>query len=269
MIFVSLFSLIPIYTVITSSLNNSKDLATTSLFPHKLSLDNFRFLFNSPYIPFLKWTENSLILSVITSLVSVLVGLFASYAFSRLKFKGRKTSLQLLLLIQVFPNFLALAAIYTIMEQVYKVFPQFGIGTIWGLLLVYLGGSLGSSTWLLKGFIDSIPAELDEAAKIDGASVAQIFWRIFLPLSRPIIVVAAVLSFIGTFNEFVLASVFLTNVNNRTIAVGLQSFVGTDFGQNWGAFAAGSVLAAIPLIAIFLSVQRFIVGGITAGSVKG
>ena len=155
------------------------------------------------------------------------------------------------------------------MERVYRVFPAIGIGTTWGLLLVYLGGSMGSNAWLLKGFLDSIPLELDEAAKIDGASPAQIFSLIFLPLSRPILIVTAILTFIGTFNEFVLASIFLQDVDARTVAVGLQSFIGADFGQNWGAFAAGSVLASIPLVAIFLSLQKYIVGGVTAGAVKG
>ena len=128
---------------------------------------------------------------------------------------------------------------------------------------------MGANAWLLKGFLDSIPMELDEAAKIDGASPAQIFWLIFAPLTKPIIVVTALLTFIGTFNEFVLASIFLQEVNARTIAVGLQSFVGASFGQNWGAFAAGSVLAAIPLVTLFLSLQKYIVGGVAAGSVKG
>ncbi len=128
---------------------------------------------------------------------------------------------------------------------------------------------MGANAWLLKGFLDSVPMELDEAAKIDGASPSQIFRLIFLPLSIPILVVTAILTFIGTFNEFVLASIFLTDVDARTIAVGLQSFVGSSLGKNWGAFAAGSVLASIPLVAIFLSLQKYIVGGVTAGAIKG
>jgi arabinogalactan oligomer/maltooligosaccharide transport system permease protein len=128
---------------------------------------------------------------------------------------------------------------------------------------------MGGNAWLLKGFLDTIPMELDEAAKIDGASPSQIFWQIFLPLTTPILVVTTLLSFIGTFNEFVLASIFLQDVSTRTVAVGLQSFVGGTFGQNWGPFAAGSVVAAIPLVALFLSLQKYIVNGVTAGSVKG
>jgi arabinogalactan oligomer/maltooligosaccharide transport system permease protein len=212
---------------------------------------------------------NTILLSGVNAVVSVLIGVFAAFAFSRLRYRGRKQSLQALFLIQVFPSFLALAAIYVIFEHLSKLYPVIGLGSLGGLLLVYLGGSMGGSAWLLKGFLDTIPMELDEAAKIDGASPSQIFWQIFLPLTTPILVVTTLLSFIGTFNEFVLASIFLPDVNTRTVAVGLQSFVGGTFGQNWGPFAAGSVVAAIPLVALFLSLQKYIVSGVTAGSVKG
>lgn len=267
--FLIFFAILPIFVVISSSLNTSGALATSGLFPKELSLRNYQQLFNDATIPYGRWVANSIILATCNALLSVLIGVFASYAFSRLKFKGRKFSLQALLLVQVFPSFLALAAIYVIMERIYKVFPGIGLGTLWGLLLIYLGGSMGTNAWLLKGFLDSIPMELDEAAKIDGASPSQIFWLIFLPLTKPILVVTILLTFIGTFNEFVLASVFLQEANARTVAVGLQSFVGSNFGQNWGAFAAGSVLAAIPLVTLFLSLQKYIVGGVVAGSVKG
>jgi arabinogalactan oligomer/maltooligosaccharide transport system permease protein len=230
---------------------------------------NYERLFTDPDVPFMRWMLNSLVLAGVTAALSVLIGIFAAYAFSRLKYRGRKASLQALLLVQVFPSFLALAAIYVIMERIYRVFPAIGLGTLGGLLLVYLGASMGANAWLLKGFLDSIPMELDEAAKIDGASPVQIFWQIFLPLTRPILIVVALLSFIGTFNEFILASIFLQDLESRTIAVGLQTFVSAQFGQNWGAFAAGSVLASIPLVALFLSLQKYIVGGVTTGAVKG
>jgi len=263
------FALFPIYTVLLSSVNGSGALATASLWPKHIVFKNYTKLFNDASIPYLRWVINSIVLATTNAIISVLIGIFASYAFSRLKFKGRKASLRLLLLIQVFPNFLALAAIYVIMERIYHVYPHIGIGTTWGLLLVYLGGSMGANAWLLKGFLDSIPMELDEAAKIDGASPSQIFWLIFMPLTKPIIVVTMLLTFIGTFNEFVLASIFLQEVKARTVAVGLESFVGSNFGANWGAFAAGSVVAAVPLVTLFLSLQRYIVGGVAAGSVKG
>ena len=263
------FAVFPIIVVISSALSETGALSTGSLLPDKISFNNFVMLFTDGTIPFPIWVLNTFVLAVVNAVLSVLVGMFAAFAFSRLKYRGRKQSLQALFLIQVFPSFLALAAIYVIFENLYKLYPLIGLGSLGGLLLVYLGGSMGGSAWLLKGFLDTIPMELDEAAKIDGASPAQIFWQIFLPLTTPILIVTTLLSFIGTFNEFILASLFLQDINSRTVAVGLQSFVGGTFGANWGPFAAGSLLAAIPLVALFLSLQKYIVSGVTAGSVKG
>jgi arabinogalactan oligomer/maltooligosaccharide transport system permease protein len=264
-----LFSIFPIYVVIVSSFDPAGGLASSSLLPQRFSWVNYETLFTSPTIPFMTWIWNSSYLAALNAVLSIVVGAFSAFAFSRLRFKGRKAGLQTLLLIQVFPAFLALAAIYVMMERIYTIFPGIGLGSHGGLLLIYLGGSMGVNAWLLKGFIDSIPMELDEAAKIDGATPFQIFWQIFVPLSAPVLAVTALLSFIGTFNEFVLASLFLQDVNLRTVAVGLQSFVGAQFGANWGPFAAGSILASVPLVALFLFAQRYIIGGLVSGSVKG
>ena len=265
-----LFSIFPIYVVVVSSFDPSGGLASSSLLPTRFSFDNYALLFsNSESIPFMTWLWNSVMVATANSVISVLVGVAAAYAFSRLRFKGKKVALQTLFLIQIFPAFLALAAIYVMMENVYKVFPAIGLGSLGGLLLIYLAGAMGTNTWLLKGFIDSIPMELDEAARIDGASPVQIFFKIFIPLSAPVLAVAALLTFIGTFNEFILASLFLQDVDSRTVAIGLQQFVGAQFGANWGPFAAGSLIASVPLVILFLSLQRYIVGGLVAGSVKG
>ena len=264
------FSIFPIYVVFVSSFDPSGGLAATSLIPRRFSWDNYALLLqNTDAIPYLTWLRNSIILATVNSIISVLVGVSAAYAFSRLKFKGKKFALQSLFLVQIFPAFLALAAIYVMMENVYKVFPAIGLGSLGGLLLIYLAGAMGTNTWLLKGFIDSIPMELDEAARIDGASPVQIFFKIFIPLSAPVLAVTALLTFIATFNEFILASLFLQDVQSRTVAIGLQQFVGALFGANWGPFAAGSLMASVPLVILFLSLQRYIVGGLVAGSVKG
>lgn len=264
-----LFTLFPIYVVITSSFNPTGSLATSELWPKLWSLDNYKVLFTLESVPYLTWVKNSMLIASVNAMISVFIGAASAFAFSRMRFKGRKFGLQALLLVQVFPSFLALAAIYVMMEHVYTIFPAIGLGSLGGLLLIYLGGSMGVNAWLLKGYIDTIPMELDEAARIDGASTFQIYWLIFFPLAAPVLAVTALLSFIGTFNEFVLASLFLQDVNSRTVAVGLQQFVGQQFGQNWGPFAAGSLLAAIPLVVIFLSMQRFIIGGLTQGATKG
>lgn len=263
------FALFPLYLVVLSSFNESGSLQVTSFIPKDISFANYAKLFDDPRIPYLTWMKNSLLISGFVAVASVVIGAASAFAFSRLKFKGKKIGIQLLLLIQMFPAILALAAVYVIMERVYKFAPEIGLGTQAGLILVYLGGAMGVNIWLLKGFVDSIPAELDEAAKIDGASAMQTYWQIFVPLAAPVLAVVSLLSFIGTFNEFILARLFLVDIENRTVAVGLQQFIGGQFSENWGPFAAGSIVASIPIVVIFLSLQKYIVSGLTAGSVKG
>jgi arabinogalactan oligomer/maltooligosaccharide transport system permease protein len=266
---VALFALFPLYLVIISSINPTGSLEVTSFIPREFSMKNFEILFNDPTIPYLTWMKNTLWIAGLVAVVSVVIGASAAFAFSRLKFKGKKTGLQTLLLVQMFPAILALSALYVIMERVYNFAPSIGLGTQAGLILVYLGGAMGVNIWLLKGFVDSIPMELDEAAKVDGASPMQTYWLIFVPLAAPVLAVVALLSFIGTFNEFILARLFLVDMDARTIAVGLQGFIGGQYSQNWGPFAAGSIIASIPIVIIFLSLQRYIISGLTAGSVKG
>lgn len=268
-IFVSFFALFPLYLVIISSINPTGSLQVTSFIPREFSMKNFEILFNDPTIPYLTWMKNTLWIAGLVAVVSVVIGASAAFAFSRLRFKGKKTGLQTLLLVQMFPAILALSALYVIMERVYNFAPSIGLGTQAGLILVYLGGAMGVNIWLLKGFVDSIPMELDEAAKVDGASPMQTYWLIFVPLAAPVLAVVALLSFIGTFNEFILARLFLVDMESRTIAVGLQGFIGGQYSQNWGPFAAGSIIASIPIVIIFLSLQRYIISGLTAGSVKG
>lgn len=265
----SVFALFPLYLVVISSFNESGSLQITSFVPREISWANYQKLFNDERIPYLLWMKNSLIISGFVAIASVVIGAASAFAFSRLKFKGKKLGIQLLLLIQMFPAILALAALYVIMERVYKFAPGFGLGTQAGLVLVYLGGAMGVNIWLLKGFVDSIPAELDEAAKIDGATPVQTYWLIFVPLAAPVLAVVSLLSFIGTFNEFILARLFLVDMETRTVSVGLQQFIGGQYSQNWGPFAAGSIIASIPIVIIFLSLQKYIVSGLTAGSVKG
>lgn len=263
-----LFSIFPLYLVVVSSFNPSGSLQITSFIPTAFSWANYEVLFNSPAIPYLTWMKNSLFIAGLVAVLSVIIGAASAFAFSRLKFRGKKRGLELLLLVQMFPAVLALSAVYVIMERVYSFAPEIGIGTQAGLILVYLGGAMGINIWLLKGFVDSIPYEIDEAAKIDGASPMQIYWQIFIPLAAPVLAVVSLLSFIGTFNEYILASLFLADMDSRTVAVGLQQFVGGQYSQNWGPFAAGSIIASIPIVAIFLSLQKYIVSGLTAGSVK-
>jgi len=169
----------------------------------------------------------------------------------------------------MFPQLLALVAIYLILLNTGEVFPALGLDTRTGLILVYLGGVMGVNTWLMKGFFDSIPMELDESARVDGATPAQIFWGVVLPLALPILAVIGILSFVGTFNEFVLASTLLQSNENFTLPLGLRGYIDKQYAEHWGPFAAGVLLAGVPIMIIFLALQRFIVSGLTGGSVKG
>jgi arabinogalactan oligomer/maltooligosaccharide transport system permease protein len=263
------FVVFPIYLIFLSALSPTGSLQVTSFIPNTISFTNFSMLFKDPKIPYLVWMKNSLVIAGLVAVLSVIIGGASAFAFSRLRFKGKKQGLQLLLLVQMFPAILSLSAVYVIMERIYSFAPRIGLGTQPGLILVYLGGAMGVNIWLLKGFVDSIPLELDEAAKVDGASAVQTYWLIFVPLAAPVLAVVTLLTFIGTFNEFILAQLFLVDMHSRTIAVGLQGYISGQYATNWGPFAAGSIIASVPLVAIFLSLQRYIISGLTAGSVKG
>jgi len=264
-----LFALAPLVWIILSALNPTGGLATVSISKDMLGLDNFRTLFNDPDYPYLRWYKNSLMVSSIAAVFQVMIGTMSAYAFSRIKFKGRRMSLGGLLLLQMFPQLLSLVAIFLFMSKVSDIVPALGIGTFAGLILVYLGGSMGYNTYLIKGFFDTIPRELDEAATVDGASANQIFFKIIMPLAAPILAVVALLAFIGLMNDFVLASIFLTKTEDTTLAVGLHGLVSGKYETNWGVFAAGALLAAIPVVILFQLLQRFIVEGLASGSVKG
>ena len=261
--------LIPVWFVVISALSGQDAIAST-LLPQSFNLDNFRRLFTSVDVNFADWVINTLKVGVTSSLLNVVIGAFGAYAFSRMRFRGRRTTLLSLLMIQVFPSFLALSAVFVIMTNVTKYAPSIGIGTPWALVLVYSGGALGINAWLIKGFFDTIPKELDESAMIDGATHSQIFFRVVLPLALPALAVVFMLSFIGSLNDFILASVLLgSNPHQQTLAVGLYGFISSGFDSKWGAFTAGSLLASVPVVIIFIALQKYIVSGLTAGSVKG
>ena len=169
----------------------------------------------------------------------------------------------------MFPQLLAVVAIYLIVLRVGDVFPVIGLNKPTALVVIYLGGAMGVNTWLMKGFFDTIPSELDESARVDGATPAQVFWGVVLPLAAPVLAVIALISFIATLNEFVIASAILETQQKFTLPVGLWQYIDQKYSEHWGPFAAGVLLAGIPIMIIFLSLQRFIVSGLTQGSVKG
>ena len=264
-----IYALFPIVFVIGTSLNPSGSLQTGRIIPANPSLDNYRSLLTSQTNPFLRWMANSLLVSATTAILTVALCALAAYSFSRFRWKSRKRLLQGLLLSQVFPNVLAMVALFLILQQIGRLYPMFGLNTLGGLILVYLGGAIGFNTWLMKGFFDTVPRDLDESAMLDGASPWQTFTTIILPLVRPVLAVIFMLSFIGTYGDFLMARVLLTNTQKYTVAVGLSLFIGQQFGQRWGEFAAGAVMAAIPTMILFYISQSQLQGGLTSGAVKG
>ncbi|MEV1290442.1 sugar ABC transporter permease [Micromonospora sp. NPDC049679] len=263
------FSLFPILFVFSAALNPLGTLNSTDLVPTDgVSFANFGKLFADT--AFGRWFLNSLLIAGLAAAASVFLSALAAYAFSRMRFRGRRVGLLSLLLIQMFPQFLAIVAIFLIFTTVTGLWPTLGFNTPWGLVLLYLGGALGVNTWLMKGFFDTLPRELDESATMDGATHAQVFFRIMLPLVAPILAVTGLLVFIGTINEFLIANVFLTNPESKTLAVGMYGLIaGDQRDNNFGVFAAGTLLTAVPTVLVFQVLQRYIVSGLTAGAVKG
>ena len=271
------FALFPVAYVVSAAFNADQSLSGSSLIPRAVTLDNFRELFStqakstSTYSSahYLRWFANTLIVASATAILTVLVGALAAYAFSRFRFRGRKLGMLFLLLIQMFPQLLLVVAIYLIVLNTSDVFPAISLNSFTTLIIVYLGGAMGVNAWLLKGFFDTIPSELDESARVDGATPAQIFWGVVLPLATPVLAVIALLSFIGTVNEFVIVSVLMQTNDHFTLAVGLRGYIDNKYAEHWGPFAAGVLLAAIPAVLLFGFLQRFIVAGLTQGAVKG
>lgn len=269
------FAIFPVLWIISASFSSSQSLSTQTLIPARASLLNYQRLFgldpNYTFgnLVFQKWIFNSVKVSTITTILSLAITTMAAYAFSRMRFAGRVTMLKAILLIQVFPNLLALVAIYVLIFQVGEIIPALGLNTHAGLIMVYLGGSMGINIWLMKGFLDTIPRAIDESGMVDGATHFQIFYHLLLPLLRPILVVIGILSFIGTYGDFVLARILLNDVNKYTLMVGLQIFTAGQFDQKWGVFAAGALLGALPIMIIYLALQDQIMGGLTSGAVKG
>ncbi|MEH1026854.1 sugar ABC transporter permease [Micromonospora profundi] len=261
------FSLFPILFVISAAFNPLGTLSSTELLPTGASLENFVNLFDRT--AFGHWFLNSLLLAGVASFASIFLSSLAAYAFSRMRFSGRRVGLLALLLIQMFPQFLAIVAIFLIFTTLTDLYPSIGFNTPWGLFLLYMGGALGANTWLMKGFFDTLPKELDESATMDGASHVQIFFRIMLPLVAPILAVTGLLAFIGSINEFIIANVFLTEPESKTLAVGMYGLVAGERNNNFGMFAAGTLLTAIPTVLVFQLLQRYIVSGLTSGAVKG
>ncbi|MBK7219668.1 MAG: sugar ABC transporter permease [Candidatus Promineofilum sp.] len=263
---VLIYSLFPIIWTISASFSPTGSISGQSLIPNPPTLRNYERILAQD---FWLWMWNSFKVSSISAILAGLITLMSAFAFSRFRWAGRSQLLLVILLIQVFPAILAMVALFAILQQIGNYIPFLGLNTHGGLILIYMGGALGVNVWLMKGFFDSIPRDIDESGKVDGASDWQIFWQLLFPLVRPIMVVSMILTFFGTYSDYLMPRIMITTASKFTLMLGLQTFIGANYAQEWGAFAAGAVLGAIPMVTIYLLLQDYIVGGLTAGAVKG
>jgi ABC-type maltose transport system permease subunit len=343
------FALFPISWIVMSSINTVDSLTTARFIPDSTTFANFTSLFEGcsfslgmpPFscdstTPFPLWLWNTVKIGLIASTLQLFMATLAAYSFARLRWRGRRTGLIALLLIQMFPQFLAFVALFLLLDtleetfgdaasvdvwviglvlvvgigltayQAFKpgsrwrsqtkrsllyvaagaavflawalvndgfdygvtLFPKIGLGTHTGLVLVYLSGAVGVNTWLIKGFMDSIPTSLDEAAEVDGATQWDVFSKIIVPLARPILIVIFMLTFVGLYNEFILAAILIQDVEQFTFATGLNLFVESEYAAKWGALSAAAVIGTTPILVIFWAMQDKIVSGL-GGAVKG
>ena len=253
----------PLLWIIGSSFNPGNSLSGSTMFPENPTLAHYKHLFDPDKSDYIIWYKNSLKISIITMVLTVASVSLTAYSFSRYRFVGRKNGLITFLILQMIPNFAALIAIFVLANRTGL------IDTHLGLILVYVGGQIPMNTYLMKGYLDTIPKELDESAKMDGAGHLRIFFQIVMPLAKPILAVVALFSFIAPFGDFILARILLRSEDKFTLLVGLYELVAKQFGNEFTKFAAGSVLIAIPIAALFLVFQRYFVSGLTAGGTKG
>lgn len=264
----SAIAVFPILYIVSASLNPNGSLVGANAMFSSIDISNYVTLFTTPAQPYLAWFGNTLMIGLSAAAGTVFLGALAAYAFSRMRFSGRRFGLTAILVVQLFPQLLGVVAIFLMVTAIGDIFPALGLDSQMGLILVYLGGALGVNTYLMYGFFNTVPSSIDEAAKLDGAGHARIFFTIILRLSAPILAVVGLLSFIGTASEFVVASVVLADPAKQTLAVGLFQFVSQETSANWPVFAAGAVLAALPVVVLFFLLQKYIVGGLTTGAVK-
>lgn len=256
-------TLVPILYALSVSLNAENSLLSSDFrfIPKEFTLNNYKAVFTEQ--PVMLWFKNSMILAVCTVLISLGAAIPAAYVFSRKRFAGRRPILEILLLLYSFPSVLSMFAIYKLLS------PMGLVNSRVGLIFVYTGTMAVFGLWNMKGYFDTIPIEIEEAASIDGASNLQLVTRIVLPLAKPSILVTAVMILIYVWNEYLFAITFMTGADKYTLAAGLYSLQATEISGSWPVFAAASLVVSAPILIIFFAVQRHMTSGLTAGGVKG
>lgn len=264
---VLVYSLLPVLYTVSSAFSPIQGISR-QLIPANPTLENFRqIIFEED---FGLWMWNTTKIALIASLFAGMITTLTAFAFSRFRFRGRSQLLLGILLIQVFPALMAMVALFALLDQLGSCcISWLGLNTHGGLILIYMGGAMGINVWLMKGFFDSIPRDIDESAMVDGASHWQIFRYLIFPLVRPIVVVVVILTFVGVYGDWILPSIMIRRQELYTLMLGLQTFIGDNYGQNWSVFAAGAVLGSLLPVSIYVLLQDQIVGGLTSGAVKG
>lgn len=259
---ICLVGIVPILYILLLSVSGGSGALTTgtSILPKRFTLENYRRILVEE--PFLKWLFNSIILSVGTMMIAMGTSVTASYAFSRFRFRGRNAAMQLLLLLNAFPQILSMFAIFRLFRLM-NLLNSHG-----GLIFIYAGSMCIFGIWNMKGYFDSIPIEIEEASKIDGAGNLQLIVKIILPLARPAIIVTAVMILIFVWNEYLFATTFMMREESYTLAGGLYQLQANDYSRSWPLFSAAAMLVSVPILIVFFCVQKYMVSGLTAGGVK-
>ena len=262
LIFWVTITIYPILWVVKISFSPGKSLVTTSLslIPEQFTWSNFHTVIFE--MPFFRWFMNSAICAAGTTALGVFLACTAAYAYSRFKFPGRREGMMTFLITQMFPGTLMIIPQFILISKLGL------LNRLFGLILIYSTTAIPFCIWILKGYFDTIPLDLEESALIDGASRNQAFWYVIIPLARPAIAITALFSFMTAWNEYILAATFMETEFKYTLPVGLRMMVG-EFASDWGLFAAASLLISIPVVALFMSLQKYLISGLTAGAVKG
>lgn len=263
------FAVFPTFWVLSASFNPARSLVSASLFPENPTMNNYLALLNHELFPFEQWFLNSVKITFISVTLIVLITCLTGYALSRFRFRGKSHFMTAILIVNVFPAILSIVALFAIMQQLGTYIPWLGLDTHGGLILVYVAGAMSINVLMMKAYIDTIPLDLDESALVDGATHWQVFWHILFPMIRPIVVTIAILSLFAIYGDFVIARVLLQSTDNLTLMVGLMLFQRQGFNVDWGLITAGAVMAALPIVVLFLPLQNYVVGGLTSGAVKG
>lgn len=262
------FAILPFLWIVSTSFNGAKSLMGTNLIPKVLTLTNYVDLLSSKTLNYSRWFFNSLKISGISVAIIIMLTTMAGYVLSRFRFRSKKYIMVSIMILNVFPGILAMIAIFSMLQDLGTYIPVIGLNTHGGLIAMYVSGSMSINVLMVKSYIDTVPVSIDESALIEGASYSQTFWYMIFPMIRPIVITVAILAFMVTYGDFVIANILLKGNENITVMVGIFQFTQQRFDTDWGVVMAGTVIAALPALIIFFASQKHIVNGLTSGSVK-